>query len=127
LPLPYVWGHYGHTLEPRRHAEKGRHYSSLGAPGGVLREDQLDDFDVADYFKPEYPRLLHFGGAHPPAVRATLDALAPCLQPYHALTERIVRAQPLAVKVVNVVRKANYEMRWRGRAFDGTARRMTAP
>ena len=56
VALPYVYAHYGHTLEPRRHAEKGRHYSSLGAPGGVLPEEQLADFDVVEYFKPEYPR-----------------------------------------------------------------------
>ncbi|MBV8489693.1 MAG: hypothetical protein JO199_04110, partial [Candidatus Eremiobacteraeota bacterium] len=24
IVLPYVYGHYGHTLQPRRHAEKGR-------------------------------------------------------------------------------------------------------
>ena len=42
IALPYVYAHYGHTLEPRRHAEKGRHYSSLGAPGNVLAEDQLE-------------------------------------------------------------------------------------
>lgn len=122
IALPYVYGHYGHTLEPRRHAEKGRHYSSLGAPGGVLRADQLDGFDVAEYFKPEYPRLLHFTGQHPLAVRSTLEQLAPRLRSYHQLTERIVRAQPLNVKAINVVRKANYEIRWRGRALNGLAR-----
>ena len=114
IALPYVYAHYGHTLAPRRHAEKGRHYSSLGAPGGVLREDQLDDFDVAAYFAPEYPRLLRFRAAHPPAANATLEALRPQLSPFHALTDRIVRAQPPAIAAKNAVRRANYELRWRG-------------
>jgi hypothetical protein len=126
IALPYVYAHYGHTLEPRRHAEKGRHYSSLGAPGGVLREDQLADFDIAEYFAPEYPRLLHFADEHPPAARATLAQLAPQLAPYHAITRRIVAAQPFPVKARNVVRKANYELRWRGRALDPRARALTA-
>jgi hypothetical protein len=127
IALPYVYGHYGHTLEPRRHAEKGRHYSSLGAPGGVLREEQLGEIDVADYFAPEYPRLLRFGGDHPPAVRATLEGLRPALAQTHALTERIVRSQPAGIKARNVLRKANYELRWRGRALDPLARRLMAP
>ncbi|MEO6835274.1 MAG: hypothetical protein ABI231_05135 [Candidatus Tumulicola sp.] len=124
IALPYVYGHYGHTLEPRRHAEKGRHYSSLGAPGEVLRADQLDDFDVARYFEPEYPRLLRFRGEHPPAARAALERLRPPLQATHELTEAIVRAQPVPVKLRNAFRKINYEVRWRGRAGNGLARRL---
>ncbi len=124
IALPYVYAHYGHTLAPRRHAEKGRHYSSLGAPGEVLREEELSDFDVARYFAPEYPRLLRFDGEHPPAARETLARLAPALRPDHELTERIVRAQPPAVRLRNAFRKANYELRWRGRAFGPWARLM---
>lgn len=115
IVLPYVYGHYGHTLEPRRHAEKGRHYSSLGAPGNVLREEELDDFDVARYFAPVYPRLLRFGGRHPQAAGATLDVLREKLRPDHRLTEVLVRAQPLPVKVRNLIRRYNYEVRWRSR------------
>jgi len=122
IALPYVYAHYGHTLQPRRHAEKGRHYSSLGAPGGVLTEEELDDFDVAKYFAPEYPRLLHFTGRHPPAALATLEALRPSLQAAHELTARIVAAQSFHIKLRNVVRKANYELRWRGRAVNPLAR-----
>lgn len=124
VALPYVYAHYGHTLQPRRHAEKGRHYSSLGAPGAVLREDELDDFDVARYFAPEYPRLLRFSGKHPPAALATLERLRPLLIESHALTQRIVRAQPLPVRARNALRKLNYELRWRGRALDPLARRL---
>ena len=126
LALAYVYAHYGHTLQPRRHAEKGRHYSSLGAPGGVLREDELDDFDVAAYFAPEYPRLLRFRGEHPPAALPALERLRPQLASSHALTERIVRAQPPSVVLRNALRQLNYELRWRGRALDPLARRLLA-
>lgn len=126
IALPYVYAHYGHTLEPRRHAEKGRHYSSLGAPGAVLSLDQLDDFDAAEYFAPEYPRLLRFAGAHPSAAEPTLARLRPRLQAYHELTERMVGAQPLRIKLRNVARRANYEMRWRGRGLDPRARALLA-
>jgi hypothetical protein len=127
LALPYVYAHYGHTLEPRRHAEKGRHYSSLGAPGDVLPEDALAAFDVAAYFAPEYPRLLHFDATHPPAARPAIARLEPQLQAYHGLTARIVRAQSLRVKGKNLLRKLNFELRWRGRRLDPLARRFLTP
>jgi glycosyltransferase involved in cell wall biosynthesis len=122
IALPYVYAHYGHTLDPRRHAEKGRHYSSLGAPGDVLEEDQLGDFDVSRYFSPVYPRLLRFRGRHPTAVVATLSRLNEGLLGHHALTKKIVRRQPPKVKARNVLRKLNYELRWRGRVADPLAR-----
>ncbi len=125
IALPYLYAHYGHTLEPRRHAEKGRHYSSLGAPGNVLREDQLDDFDVREYFKPVYPRLLRFTGAHPTAALPALERLRPALARHHALTGEVLRAQPAALKARNALRKLNYEIRWRSRALDPLARRLT--
>ncbi len=124
IVLPYVYGHYGHTLEPRRHAEKGRHYSSLGAPGNVLREDQLEGFDVVRYFAPVYPRLLRFTGKHPPAVRATLERLRPGLALHHETTERIVRNLPPTIELRNAVRKLNYELRWKSRALTLLARRL---
>jgi hypothetical protein len=120
--LPYVYGHYGHTLQPRRHAEKGRHYSSLGATGNVLREDELDDFDVPRYFAPVYPRLLHFTAAHPAAALATIARLRPSLQAHHALTAQIARAQPPRVKLVNMGRWLNYEARWRSRRLSSLGR-----
>lgn len=124
VALPYVYGHYGHTLEPRRHAEKGRHYSSLGAPGAVLDEAQLGDFDVERYFAPEYPRLLRFRAAHPAPVRATLDRLRPLLAVAHARTARAYAKQSGGVRLRNAVRALNYEMRWRGRALNGVAGRL---
>jgi Glycosyl transferase family 2 len=122
VALPYVYAHYGHTLAPRRHAEKGRHYSSLGAPGDVLREDQLDDFDVPAYFAPEYPRLMKFLGTHPAAALPTLERLRPQLERWHDLTRAMAQAQSLPIKLRNLARAANYEVRWRGRALDPFAR-----
>jgi hypothetical protein len=117
IAVPYIYAHYGHTLEPRRHAEKGRHYSSLGAPGNVLREEELDTFDVARYFAPVYPRLLRFTGSHPAAAVGLVNRLRSSLEPHHALTEAIVRSQPASIKFRNMVRKVNYEVRWRSRGL----------
>lgn len=122
IVVPYLYAHYGHTLEPRRHAEKGRHYSSLGAPGNVLREEQLDAFDVVEYFRPVYPRLLRFSGTHPPAAREALEGLRPQLVAHHRLTGEIAAAQPMGIRIRNLLRKLNYELRWRVRAFDPLAR-----
>jgi hypothetical protein len=124
LALPYVYGHYGHTLMPRRHAEKGRHYSSLGAPGNVLGEDELDDFDVARYFAPVYPRLLRFTGRHPAAARETIRRLGPLLAEHHLLTKNMVAAQSLSIRLRNAARKLNYEMRWRTRLANPATRRL---
>jgi Glycosyl transferase family 2 len=115
IAVPYVYAHYGHTLEPRRHAEKGRHYSSLGAPGNVLRKEELDGFDVVRYFAPVYPRLLRFRSRHPAAAHSAVEALRRSLSRHHELTARVVREQPLHVKAANIVRKLNYEFRWRSR------------
>lgn len=124
IAVPYVYAHYGHTLAPRRHAEKGRQYSSLGAPGNVLREEELGSFDVVRYFTPVYPRLLRFAGTHPPAALPSLQILGPALRHDHQLTERVVASQPPAVKFRNVLRKLNYEVRWRARTLDLRARRL---
>lgn len=125
VALPYLYAHYGHTLEPRRHAEKGRHYSSLGAPGNVLGEEELNNFDVVRYFTPVYPRLLRFGGAHPPAAEATLQQLNLELHRDHDLTERVVRAQPPLIKLRNLARRWNFEVRWRSRILNPLARELT--
>ena len=126
LALPYVYAHYGHTLTPRRHAEKGRDYSSLGAPGNVLREEELDDFDVSRYFAPVYPRMLRFTAAHPQVASSTIAMLRPHLADHHRLTDAIVKGHPLWLKVRNAVRKANFELRWRFRRINPLARRIAA-
>jgi hypothetical protein len=124
IALPYVYAHYGHTLEPRRHAEKGRHYSSLGAAGNILSEEQLEGFDVVQYFKPVYPRLIRFRGEHPPAARPALAVLRPKLSQNHEITAITVRSQPLTVKAVNVLRRYNYQVRWRSRLIDRLSHRL---
>lgn len=122
--LPYVYAHYGHTLEPRRHAEKGRQYSLLGAPGNVLREEELEDFDVVRYFAPVYPRLLRFTGEHAHVVQMTLNSLRPNLRLHHETTKNVVKSLPQTVKLRNFVRKLNYELRWRSRIASSIARRL---
>jgi len=124
VALPYVYAHYGHTLEPRRHAEKGRHYSSLGAPGNILSEEQLEGFDVVEYYKPVYPRLIRFRGRHPAAASAVLGVLRPKLSQNHEITAIIAREQPLTVKAVNVLRRYNYQVRWRSRFIDRLSHRL---
>jgi hypothetical protein len=124
VALPYIYAHYGHTLQPRRHAEKGRQYSSLGAPGNVLREEELDRFDVVHYFAPVYPRLLRFTGTHPKFAIAVVSQLKQALRAEHELTERAARSQPLAVKTINALRKVNYEIRWRSRVLSPLGRRL---
>lgn len=124
IALPYVYAHYGHTLAPRRHAEKGRQYSSLGAPGNVLAEEELDSFDVVRYYTPVYPRMLRFTGSHPPAALPTLNRLDATLRGDHDLTARVVASHGPALKIRSLLRRLNYEVRWRSRRLDSRARRL---
>lgn len=126
LVLPYVYAHYGHTLDVRRHAEKGRQYSHLGAPGDVVAQDRLDRIDVESYYAEYFPRLLRFRGEHPPAARTTIDRLERELHDLYALTGAMARRQPLFVKAKNVVRSANYAQRWRLRVLHPLARALVA-
>ena len=124
VALPYVYAHYGHTLAPRRHAEKGRLYSSLGAPGEVLREAELDGFDVVRYFRPVYPRLLRFG----PITRrrrvrpgSPTPRIAPKIT---SLPGRSFAGSPLVTKARNLY--ADVIMRYGGgaRFFESLSRRL---
>lgn len=124
LILPYVYAHYGHTLDVQRHAEKEWHYTNLGAPGKVVDEAQLRDIHVPTYFAEFYPRLMRFRGAHPPAALATIARLRKQLAPLHALTDELARKQTLATRARNLLRRANYEQRWRLRAINPLARRL---
>ena len=126
MVLPYVYGHYGHTLEVRRHAEKGRLYKQLGGPGECVPEERLDSLDAREYFARQFPRLLRFRGDHAAAVQPTLAMLRPRLRELHELTENLVRAQALTVKVRNAIRYVNYEQRWRLRVLNPAARRLVS-
>ncbi len=128
LPLPYVYGHYGHVLAPRRHAEKGRRYSSLGQSGNVVAEEALDAIDPATYFADKWPTMLRFTGEHPPAVRAELARLEGTLTQQFALADRLTRAaQPPLQRARNRIEALNYALRWRSRAANPLARSLLTP
>ncbi len=125
VALPYVYAHYGHILTPRRHAEKGRLYSSLGQEGTIVAEDALDRIDPARYFAATWPRLLPFRGEHPAAARPVLARLRAELAEQFERTDGLVRAgQAWPRRLRNLLEAANYEMRWRGRAANPLARRL---
>ncbi|MDQ2991754.1 MAG: hypothetical protein M3R30_02890, partial [Candidatus Eremiobacteraeota bacterium] len=92
VALPYVYAHYGHVVTPRRHAEKGRLYSSLGQEGSIVAEDALDSIDPARYFADKWPALLLFRGEHPAAARPVLARLRTELGGQFARTDELVRA-----------------------------------
>lgn len=125
LALPYVYAHYGHVLPARRHAEKGRHYSSLGQTGEIVAEEALDSLDAAAYFKRIWPDVLRFTGEQPPAARAVVARLR---EEYAADQQRALElaraAQPPAVRARNALMKLNYELRWRSRALNTLAWRV---
>lgn len=128
LALPYVYGHYGHVVAARRHAEKGRLYSSLGQSGEVVPESGLDAIDVEHYFREQWPILLRFRGEHPPAARPVIDALRERMAGQFAQAEALARAhQPPMRRLRNAVAAANYALRWRGRALDARARALVRP
>lgn len=128
LPLPYVYGHYGHVLSPRRHAEKGRRYSSLGQSGDIVAQEALDDIDPATYFADKWPRMLRFAGVHPPAVRPELARLEVALARQFALADRLTReAQPPLQRARNRIEALNYALRWRSRGANALARALLIP
>jgi len=125
IALPYVYAHYGHILPPRRYAEKGRQYSSLGQSGEIVPQDQLDTIDPAAYFKTTWPILLPFRQRHPSAAATTLAALRRELAEQFSAADALVAAhQPPARRALNALRALNYAFRWRARAVDPLARRL---
>jgi hypothetical protein len=127
VALPYVYAHYGHVLPPRRHAEKGRLYSSLGQAGEVLARDRLDDIDIALYFRRIWPSLLRFNGSHPPAAWETIARLRQELAEQFATVDaQILASQSPLRRARNRALALNYASRWRGRALDPLARKLMA-
>jgi hypothetical protein len=126
VALPYVYGHYGHVFTARRAAEKGRLYSSLGAPGDVVAEDRLDDIDPDAYYANAWSRALPFRGEHPVCARGEVRRLSTEMAAQYARSDELVRRdqRPLQVRLRNRLWEANYAMRWRGRALDRLARRL---
>ena len=125
LALPYVYAHYGHMLPPRRYAEKGRQYVSLGQIGYTIPENELDSIDPAHYFREYWPRALNFTGQHPPAARAAVAAFEREHAEQQARSAALARAaQPPLVRARNALLKLNYEQRWRSRSLNPLARRL---
>lgn len=128
LALPYVYAHYGHVLPARRHAEKGRLYSSLGQPGPIVSAERLEMLDPAQYFSAIWPSVLCFDGEHPPAAQESIARLRRCYEAEYARAKELAaRAQPPLVRARNVLRKLNFEQRWRARALNPLARRLMSP
>lgn len=128
LALPYVYGHYGHVLPARWHAEKGRQYSSLGQSGPIVAEEALRSLDVAEYFRDTWPILMRFNGEHPAAARPTIERLR--LEYADAQRRALELAhvtQSPAQRARNLLMKANYEQRWRSRALNPLARKIMSP
>jgi hypothetical protein len=116
-------------MPARSHAEKGRHYLSLGAPGEVVHESELDEVQAENYFEfaHRWATALRFTGAHPQPARAVIDRLRHERAEEFARVEQLIRErQPLGQRLRNAAMKLNYELRWRGRALNPLARRLLA-
>jgi hypothetical protein len=125
LALPYVYDHYGAVFSMHRQAAKGRQYSSLGQSGPTVAEKDEATVREVDYFRSFWPRVLRYHGDHPPAVRALQVALEERECDRYAWSERTAaQFQPPAVRLANVLRRLNFEYRWRARALDPRAVRL---
>lgn len=126
LAIPYVYEHYGWVLPPRRIAAKGRQYAGLGQVGTTLDED-LEEIDTDHLLRFFWPKALRFHGTHPPAVAAVRAELeAAYADAFGRADDAVRRFQPPAVRARNVVRRLNFEFRWRARALDPQAARLAA-
>jgi hypothetical protein len=125
LAIPYVYDHYGAVFAMRRQAAKGRQYSSLGQAGATVAEADEGNVREIDYFRALWPLVLRYHGDHPAAVADLRAALERTERDRYAWSERTAaQFQPPHVRVANLVRRANFEYRWRGRALDPRARRL---
>jgi len=125
LALPYVYAHYGHVVPFAWAARKGQLYSSLGAPGtpltdddAVRADDEGDYRDVEAFFSDWWPRLMRFRGRHPQAAHALIARMRSERAAHFERVDEIVRRhQPPAIRARNLVRSLNYAQRWRLRAI----------
>jgi GT2 family glycosyltransferase len=125
LAIPYVYDHYGAVFSLGRQAAKGRQYSSLGQAGAIVTEGEEASVRAIDYFSAQWPLVLRYHGDHPPAVDELRALLERTDSERFTWTERTAaRLQPLRVRAANLVRRLNFEYRWRGRALDPRARRL---
>ncbi len=128
LAIPYVYDHYGAVFSMHRQAAKGRQYSSLGQAGSIVAEEDEPNVRVIDYFHALWPLVLRYHGDHPPAVADLRAALERSEHERFLWSEHTAaQFQPLHVRAANLVRRANFEYRWRGRALDPRAQRLMRP
>lgn len=135
LVLPYVYGHYGHVLPARRHAEKELFYRSFGhevyrdsdSTSLPRTEEELNKIDAGEYFQEKWPLLLPFKGMHPPAAREVIADLRKCYALDQARAAELVEAvQTPMIRLRNKIAKLNYEQRWRSRILNPLARKLLA-
>jgi hypothetical protein len=129
VALPYLYAHYGWVVPAHLHAQKGRQYLSLGAPGRVVEEEHIATLQAHTYFEFEHRWVtaLRFRGEHPPAARATIARIRSERAPDFALVEELIaQHQTPLVRMRNALWRLNYEQRWRLRALNPLARRLLA-
>lgn len=125
LAIPYVYDHYGAVFSLHRQAAKGRQYSSLGQAGPIVAEGDEETVRAVDYFHSQWPLALRYRGDHPAAVADLQAQLERTERERYAWSERTAAAfQPAHVRAANLVRRINFEYRWRGRALDPRALRL---
>jgi hypothetical protein len=127
LAIPYLYDHYGWVMPFGRLAAKGRQYSGLGQAGKIYQEDEIDAASGESFLAPYYIKGLPLHAPPPPALAVVRGELEREFGPRFAETERAIRAlQTPAVRARNVLRRANFEMRWRGRSLDPRALALVA-
>ena len=127
IALPYVFAHYGWVLPIERQAHKERLYASLGRPGDMLPQQELDAPELERSFAHEWRTVLRFRGTHPAAAAQIIARLRQVLAPQFAAVEQIVpRHQDARRRIANELMRWNYEQRWRMRAVNALARRLLA-
>jgi GT2 family glycosyltransferase len=128
LAIPYVYDHYGAVFSLHRQAAKGRQYSSLGQAGPIVAEQDEPTVRDVDYFRALWPLVLHYHGDHPQAVADVRARLESTERERYLRSARIAAEFQLPhVRAANVIRRANFEYRWRGRALDPRARKLMYP
>jgi hypothetical protein len=125
LAIPYVYDHYGALFSMHRQAAKGRQYSSLGQAGPTVAEEDEGAVRVVDYFHSLWPLVLRYRGDHPQVVAELQASLERTDHERFIWSEHTAaQFQPPHVRAANLVRRANFEYRWRGRALDPRAQRL---
>jgi hypothetical protein len=127
VALPYVYAHYGWVLPIERQAHKERLYATLGRPGDMLPQHELDAPELERSFSHEWLTALRFRGKHPPAAAGIIARLRRDLAAQFDAVDRIVpRHQGTRQRIFNALMQLNYEQRWRLRALSPLARRLLA-